>query len=77
MHPGNSHTADPMRPIAFVAGSEDVAIGVDTMASDHYFGDRSAFDVESRQTRATRRLATYELASFSRRRACVDPPLST
>jgi len=42
--PGNSHTPDPMRSLAFVASSDYVVIGVDSMASDHFFGDRDAFD---------------------------------
>ena len=42
--PGNSHTPDPMRSVAFVASSDYVMIGVDSMASDHFFGDRGAFD---------------------------------
>ena len=42
--PGNSHTPDPMRSVAFVASSDYVMIGVDSMASDHVFGDRDAFD---------------------------------
>ena len=33
-----------MRSVAFVASSGYVMIGVDSMASDHCFGDRDAFD---------------------------------
>ena len=39
-----THTPDPMRSVAFVASSDYGAIGVDSMASDHFFGDRDAFD---------------------------------
>ena len=42
--PANSHTPDPMCSVAFVASSDYVMIGVDSMASDHFFGDRGAFD---------------------------------
>ena len=42
--PGNSHTPYPMRSVAFVASSDYVMIGVDSMASDQFFGDRDAFD---------------------------------
>ena len=42
--PFNSHTPDPMRSVAFVASSDYVMIGVDSMASDHFFGDLGAFD---------------------------------
>ena len=45
--PTNSHTPDPMRSVAFVASSNYVMIGVDLMASGHFFGDRGAFDVNS------------------------------
>ena len=34
--PGNSHTPDPMRSVAFVASSDYVVIGVGSMASDHF-----------------------------------------
>ena len=40
--PTNSHTPGPMRSVAFVASSEYVMIGVDSMASDYFFGDRGA-----------------------------------
>ena len=43
-HPTNSHTADPIRSIVFVASSDYVMIAVDSMVSDHFFGDRGAFD---------------------------------
>ena len=42
--PTNSHTPDPMRSVAFVASSGYVMIGVGSMARDHFFGDRGAFD---------------------------------
>ena len=45
--PTNSHIPDPMRSVAFVASSNYVMIGVDSMASGHFFGDRDAFDVNS------------------------------
>ena len=45
--PANSHTPDPMRSFAFVVSSNYVMIGVDSMASGHFFGDRDAFDVNS------------------------------
>ena len=40
----NSDTLDPMRSVACVAGADYVPIGIDSMASDHFFGDRDAFD---------------------------------
>ena len=46
-NPGNSHTPDLMRSTAFVTSAEYVFIGVGSMASDHYLGDRGAFDVNS------------------------------
>ena len=33
-----------MRSVAFVASSDYVMIGVGSMASDYFFGDRDAFD---------------------------------
>ena len=42
--PGNSHTPDSVRSVAFVASSDYVMVGVDSMVSDHFFGDRGAFD---------------------------------
>ena len=39
----NSDTLDPMRSVACVAGADYVPIGIDSMASDHFFGDRDAF----------------------------------
>ena len=45
--PGNSHTPDPTRSVAFVASSNYVMVGFDSMASGHFFGDRDAFDVNS------------------------------
>ena len=42
--PGNSHTPGPMRSVAFAASPDYVMVGVDSMASDHFFGDRGAFD---------------------------------
>ena len=41
----NSDTPDPMRASACVASSVFALVGVDSMASDHFFGDRGAFDV--------------------------------
>ena len=45
--PANSHTPGPMRTVAFVASSNYVMIGVESMASGHFFGDRDAFDANS------------------------------
>ena len=39
-----AHAGDPMRSVAFVASSDYVMIGVGSMASDYFFGDRDAFD---------------------------------
>ena len=52
--PGNSHTPDPMRSVAFVASSDYVMIGVYLMASDHFFGDRGAFDAATSDDRRAR-----------------------
>ena len=52
--PGNSDTPDPMRSVAFVASPDYVMIGVDSMASDHFFGDRGAFDAATRDARRAR-----------------------